>query len=144
MRPVAEAQAAGVSQQQAAQALGLSVRTLQRWPRAPEQPKRGGNPRPGNALLPAEQALGAETVAHRDLADLSCRALAFWVLDQHSRDLSPVRFWRDLKDRAASHARLRRVRAGRWGRNRIRRSPKSCSRGSRDHCRLQPLGTHFV
>ncbi|MGH7364249.1 MAG: helix-turn-helix domain-containing protein, partial [Candidatus Methylomirabilales bacterium] len=71
MRAVAEAQAAGVSQRRAARALGLSARTLQRWQQAPGCPHRGGNPRPWNALLPGEQALVAEVVARRDLADLS-------------------------------------------------------------------------
>jgi len=52
----------------------------------------------------------AAGVARRDLADLSCRALAFWALEQCGRSISPVAFWRYLKDRAASHARLRRVR----------------------------------
>lgn len=110
MNAVAEAQATGMSQTKAAQALGLSVRTLERWQQTPKSPRRRGNSRPWNALLPEERALVAEVVARRDCADLSCRGLSFWVLEHSDRYISPVAFWRYLKERDASQARLRRVR----------------------------------
>lgn len=111
MTAVTEARAAGLSQAQAAWVLGLSARALQRWQQGPsEGSRRAGNPRPWNALLPEEHKLIAETVARRDLADLPCRALSFWVLEQAGRSISAVAFWRYLKARDASHARVRRVR----------------------------------
>jgi hypothetical protein len=82
---VADARAAGLRQASAAQALGLSPRTLQRWQQGRRPPCRAGNPRPWNALLPQEHALIAAVVARRDLADGSCRALAFWVLEHEGR-----------------------------------------------------------
>lgn len=110
MNAIAEAQAAGMSQTKAAQVLGLSGRTLERWQQPPRLPRRRGNARPWNALLPEERALVAEVVACRDGADLSCRGLSFWVVEHSGRSISPVAFWRYLKRRDASHARLRRVR----------------------------------
>lgn len=99
-----------MSQVKAAQVLGLSVRTLERWQQAPVPSRCRGNPRPWNALLPEERALIAELVARREAADLSCRALSFWVLEHYGRYISPVAFWRYLKTREASQARLRRPR----------------------------------
>ncbi len=99
-----------MSQTKAAQLLEVSSRTLQRWQRAPLPPRRRGNPRPWNTLLPEERTLIAEVVARRDLADLSCRGLSFWVLEHYGRYISPVAFWRSLKRLDASQARLRRVR----------------------------------
>ena len=110
MTAIGAAQAAGMSQTKAAQVLGLSVRTLERWQQAPQNPRHRGNPRPWNALLPEERAIVAEVVARRDCADLSCRGLSFWVLEHSGRSISPVAFWRSLKCRDASQARLRRVR----------------------------------
>ena len=110
MNAVADAQAAGMSQMKAAQVLGLSVRTLERWQQAPERPRRRGNPWPWNALLPEERALVAEVVARRDCVDLSCRELSFRVLEHYGRYISPLAFWRYLKRRGASQARVRRVR----------------------------------
>jgi len=99
-----------MSQTKAAQVLGLSVRTLERWQQTPRPPRCRGNSRPWNALLPEEWAIVAEVVARRDCADLSCRGLSFWVLEHYGRSISPVAFWRYLKRRDASQARLRRVR----------------------------------
>ena len=110
MRVVAEAKQIGLSQAKAAQALGLSIRTLERWQQAPRSSRHRGNPRPWNALLPEERTLLAVVVARRDLADLSCRGLSFWVLEHYGRSISPVAFWRYLKRLDASHARIRRVR----------------------------------
>lgn len=107
---MADARAAGLRQASAAQALGLSPRTLQRWQQGRRPPCRAGNPRPWNALLPQEHALIAAVVARRDLADGSCRALAFRVLEHEGRAISAVAFWRYLKARGASQARVRRVR----------------------------------
>jgi transposase InsO family protein len=105
---VAEAQAAGVSQKRGAQALGLSARTLQRWQRAGAPPRRrGGNPRPWNALLPEEHGLIVAAVARRDLADGSCRMLAFWVLEHAGRYVSHVAVWRYLHAQGASAPRGR-------------------------------------
>lgn len=109
MAAVREAQAGGLSQQQAAHALGLSARTLQRWQRAPSPTRRrGGNPRPWNALLPEEHKCLGAIGARRDLADLSCRALSFWALEQRSRYFSHVAVWRSLRACGASAARGRR------------------------------------
>nr|MBI3613129.1 transposase family protein [Nitrospirota bacterium] len=99
-----------MTQRKAAEILGLSGRTLERWRQALGDPRRRGNPRPWNALLPEERALIAEVVARRETADLSCRGLSFWVLKHSGRYISPVAFWRYLKRREASQARLRRVR----------------------------------
>ncbi len=110
MNAIAEAQAAGLSQTKAAQVLGLCGRTLERWQQPPRLPRRRGNARPWNALLPEERALVAEVVARRDCADLSCRGLSFWVLERYGRYVSPVAFWRSLKRLGASQARVRRVR----------------------------------
>lgn len=99
-----------MSQTKAAQVLGLSVRTLERWQQTPGNPRRRGNSRPWNALLPEERAIIAEVVARRDCADLSCRGLSFWVLEHYGRSISPVAFWRSLKRVEASQARVRRIR----------------------------------
>lgn len=109
MNAVAEAQAVGMSQTKAAQVLGLSGRTLERWQQTPRHPRRRGNSHPWNALLPEERALVAEVVARQDSADLSCRGLSFWVLEHSGRYISPGAFWRYLKRRDASQARLRRI-----------------------------------
>ncbi|MFQ5845392.1 MAG: DDE-type integrase/transposase/recombinase [Planctomycetota bacterium] len=99
-----------MSQAKAAAVLGLSGRTLERWQRGAEAPTPRGRRRPWNALLPEERAIIAEVVARRDGADLSCRALSFWVLEHSGRYISPVAFWRYLKARKASQARVRRPR----------------------------------
>jgi hypothetical protein len=92
-----EAQAAGLSQRKAAKVLGLGARTLQRWQRgATPTRSRGGNPRPWNALLPHEHALIVAVVASSDLADGSCRMLAFWLLERAGRAISHVAIWRYL------------------------------------------------
>ena len=106
---MAEARETGVSQQRAAQALGLSARTLQRWQRVPAPAhRRGGNPRPWNALLPEEHGLIAMVVARRELADGACRLLAFWLLEHAGRYVSHVAVWRYLQAQGASAARGRR------------------------------------
>lgn len=106
-----------MSQAKAAEILGLSVRTLERWSHEPASPGRGGgNPRPWNSLLPAERAIIQEVVARRDLADLSCRGLSFWVLEHSGRYISPLALWRSLKARDASQARVRRPRRPTGGR----------------------------
>ncbi len=71
MRVVAEAKQVGLSQGKAAQALGLSVRALEWWQQAPRPSRRRGNPRPWNALLPAEHAPVAEVVPRRPWLILS-------------------------------------------------------------------------
>lgn len=108
MAAVKEAQQAGVSQKKAARTLGLSARTLQRWQHAPRPVRRRGNPRPWNALLPEEHKLLGAGVARRDLADGSCRMLAFWLLEQEGRFISHVAVWRYLRARGASTVRGRR------------------------------------
>ncbi len=109
MAAVREARAAGLSQHQAAQALGLSARSLQHWQHVPRPTQRcGGNPRPWNALLPEEHKLLGAIVARRDLADLSCRALSFWALEHRSRYFSHVAVWRHLRALGALTARGRR------------------------------------
>lgn len=88
-----------MSQAKAAEILGLSVRTLERWSHEPASPGRGGgNPRPWNSLLPAERAIIQEVVARRDLADLSCRGLSFWVLEHSGRYISPLALWCKSQD----------------------------------------------
>lgn len=106
---VREAQQSGLSQEQAARALGLSARTLQRWQCGPvPSQRRRGNPRPWNALLPEEHGLIVAVVARRELADGSCRMLAFWLLEHAGRTISHVAVWRYLQAHGASTARGRR------------------------------------
>ncbi|MEK6716865.1 MAG: hypothetical protein AABZ16_05195, partial [candidate division NC10 bacterium] len=103
---MAEAQVTGLNQAKAAQALGLSARSLQRWRRPPTlTPRRRGNLRPWNALLPEEHRLIVAAVARRELADGSCRMLAFWLLEHAGRAISHVAVWRYLQRRGASAAR---------------------------------------
>ena len=97
-----------MSQAKAARLLGVSPRTLERWQRGPTSTGRSGNRRPWNTLRPDEQRILAAVVARRECADLSCRALSFWVLTHHGRYISPVAFWRYLHAGGASQARVRR------------------------------------
>ena len=107
---VREAQQSGLSQEQAARALGLSARTLQRWQCGPvPSQRRRGTPRPWNALLPEEQGLlcgggGPAGVGRWLVSDAGVLAPGI----RAGRAISHVAVWRYLQAHGASTARGRR------------------------------------
>lgn len=99
-----------MSRRRTAAILGLSTRTLQRWRRPALTEPRRGNRRPHNALTPWERVALEGALAARALADHSCRALSFHLLEQQGLTISPVTVWQRLRRVGASADRVRRRR----------------------------------
>jgi putative transposase len=94
---VQEAQASGARKEKACEILGVSLRTLERWEKIPEDGRKGPNTRPSNSLSEIEVRKILEVANSSEYADLSPWQIVPKLADKGEYIASESSFYRILK-----------------------------------------------